>query len=253
MIDLHSHLLPGVDDGSRSVEQSVTVLTRLAEVGVTDICLTPHLTVSGAEAGLPPAYDDAYAALAARAPASPRLHRGVELMLDRPFSRRAAIPPITIAGTRYVLVEFNRIVPAGTVREALARVVEAGLVPLLAHPERYSSCSVRAVEAWRTTGALIQLDATTLLAGSQRGDRARALLRAGLADILAADNHGDGASQELADRVLRSQDAGEQAELLNVANPRAILDDRPTTPVAPVSISPPFAWRLRRLLNGGER
>ena len=43
MIDLHSHLLPAVDDGSRTVEQSVGVLRRMAGLGITDVCLTPHL------------------------------------------------------------------------------------------------------------------------------------------------------------------------------------------------------------------
>lgn len=252
MIDLHSHLLPGVDDGSRSVAQSVTVLTRLAAAGVTDICLTPHLTASAAELGIPPAYDAAFRALRAQAPELPRLHRGVELMLDRPFSRRSLQPGITLGGSRYVLVEFTRIVPAATVQTALAQVVECGLVPLLAHPERYSSCSPRAVEAWREAGALMQLDATTVLAGSARGDRARALLSAGLGDLLAADNHGDGASQEMASRVLRDQGADAQAERLTVTNPRAILEDRATTRVEPVTLSPPLTWRLRRLLNGGE-
>jgi protein-tyrosine phosphatase len=253
VIDLHSHLLPGVDDGSRSVSQSVSVLTRLADAGVTDVCLTPHLTVSAAELGVPPAYDAAFRALTAKAPEQPRLHRGVELMLDRPFTRKAIQPGITLAGTRYVLVEFTRIVPASTVQVALTQVVECGLVPVLAHPERYSSCSPRAVEAWREAGALMQLDATTVLTGSARGDRARALLAAGLGDILAADNHGDGASQEMASRVLRGQGAEEQAELLTVTNPQAILEDRATTRVEPVTLSPPLTWRLRRFLNGGER
>ena len=47
MIDVHSHLLPGVDDGSRSVEQSVEVLGRFAAAGVTDVILTPHIKASG--------------------------------------------------------------------------------------------------------------------------------------------------------------------------------------------------------------
>lgn len=257
MIDLHCHLLPGVDDGSRSVAQSVAVLTRFAAAGVTDVCLTPHLTVSGAEQhGVPPSYDAAFAALTAalvEAPgATPRLHRGVELMLDRPFTRLAAASPITLAGGRYVLVEFTRMVPAATVLSALQQVMECGLIPLLAHPERYSSCSPRAVARWREAGALMQVDANTLLTGSARGDRARALVAAGLADILAADNHGDSASQELANQVLRDHGAEAQAELLLVTNPRAILESRSVTPVEPVSLASPFTWRVRRFLNGGE-
>ncbi|MFN2316895.1 MAG: CpsB/CapC family capsule biosynthesis tyrosine phosphatase, partial [Gemmatimonadales bacterium] len=57
MIDLHSHLLPGVDDGSKSVSQSVRVLRMFADKGITAVCLTPHMTVSRADAGVPPAWD----------------------------------------------------------------------------------------------------------------------------------------------------------------------------------------------------
>jgi hypothetical protein len=55
----------------------------------------------------------------------------------------------------------------------LSQVVEFGLVPLVAHPERYSCCSVGAVRQWRSLGAKTQVDATTLLASQARGQRAR--------------------------------------------------------------------------------
>ena len=54
MIDLHCHLLPGVDDGSKTIEQSVRVLQAMKEVGVTGVCLTPHHTVGRIPRGLPP-------------------------------------------------------------------------------------------------------------------------------------------------------------------------------------------------------
>jgi len=77
VIDLHCHLLPGVDDGSRTVEQSVRVLTAMQESGVTAVCLTPHHTIGRLSQGLPPSHDDAFAALSAAAPDGVRLHRGV--------------------------------------------------------------------------------------------------------------------------------------------------------------------------------
>lgn len=107
MIDLHSHLLPAVDDGSRSVEQSIKVLAAMAEQGVTDVCLTPHLQSGKAEAGPPPAHATAYEALRLQAPSSPRLHRGAEVMLDRPLPRQVAMARnVTLGGTGYILVEF---------------------------------------------------------------------------------------------------------------------------------------------------
>src|SRR5262245_14524395 len=120
MIDLHSHLLPAVDDGSRSAEQSVAVLRRMAELGVTDLCLTPHVRASRADAGPPPAHDAAFAALQAQAPAAPRLHRGAEVMLDQPLTAGGErIRRLTLGGTRYILVEFPPMVAFDTVVRAL--------------------------------------------------------------------------------------------------------------------------------------
>jgi hypothetical protein len=75
---------------------------------------------------------------------------------------------------------------------------------------------------------------------------------AGLADILAADNHGDERSIATGRRFLEAQDAAEQAELLTAVNPRAILDDSPLTPVPPVEIRRTWMQRIRQLLEGGE-
>jgi protein-tyrosine phosphatase len=253
VIDLHSHLLPGVDDGSRSVAQSVKVMNEQVARGVTDICLTPHVR-AGDLARLPPeAHETAYAALMAAAPKLPRLHRGAEVMLDRPLPPE---PPhvrrFTIGGTRCILVEFPRMVAFDTVATALHRLVEFGLLPLLAHPERYTCCSPEAVARWRELGAKMQVDATTLLSPHSRGQRARALVTAGLADILAADNHGDERSIGTGRQFLESQDGSEQADLLTRVNPRALLDDAPLTPVPPVELRRSWAQKLRQLLEGGE-
>ena len=251
MIDLHSHLLPGVDDGSRTVAQSVGVLRELASQGITDICLTPHLSASRAEGGVPSNHDAAFEALLAEAPSEVRLHRGAEVMLDRPLGPGAAANRgITLGASRYLLVEFPRIVPAGTVSIALRQVVSCGLVPLLAHPERYNSCSVAAAQGWQQAGAILQVDANTLLAPSARGERARQLLAAGLATVLAADNHGDDRTLAAVRDALVDQGGNRQAELLLTENPRAILDDRDVLPVEPFVLKRSFVHRLRRLLEG---
>jgi protein-tyrosine phosphatase len=253
VIDLHSHLLPAVDDGSRSVAQSIKVMQERAGHGITDVCLTPHLR-AGQLAGAPPrSHDDAFEALQSAAPRLPRLHRDAEVMLDRPLPVRGdSLRRCTIGGTRYILVEFPRMVASDTVTIALGRVVDAGLLPLLAHPERYTCCSPDAVARWRELGACMQVDATTLLSTQSRGQRARTLVAAGLADILAADNHGDDRSIATGRRFLEAQDGAEQAELLTVVNPRAILDDQTLIPVPPVEIRRTWMQKIRRLLEGGE-
>jgi protein-tyrosine phosphatase len=250
MIDLHSHLLPGVDDGSRSVAQSARVLAAFRSQGVTDVAATSHLTASRAAAGMPASHEAAWEKLHAVIPAGLTVHRGAEVMLDRPLPPEVArTRQVTLAGTRYLLVELPRMVAAEIVARALRDVMQHDLVPVLAHPERYSSCSVEAVRAWRGMGAVMQVDATTLTMTSSRGDRARDLVRAGLADILAADNHGDDRSVAVALEWLTEYDGGDQALLLLETNPRAILEDRALYEVDPLPIRDSLWGRMRRLFS----
>jgi protein-tyrosine phosphatase len=252
VIDLHSHLLPGVDDGSRSVEQSLGVLERFKAQGLSDIAFTPHLLASQVVDGWPTTYLAAWEAIAPRLPAGVAVHRGAEVMLDRPLPSEIAERRVTLGGSRYLLVEFPRVVPADIVARALGDVMSHGLVPVLAHPERYSSCSVDAVRLWRRMGAVMQVDATTLTAASNRGDRARDVVRAGLADLLAADNHGDERSVATALDWLWEHDGESQAVALLETNPRAILEDRSLHEVDPLPIRDSLWGKVRRLLATSE-
>jgi protein-tyrosine phosphatase len=252
MIDLHCHLLPGVDDGSRSVAQSVLVLQQFRHEGITDLALTPHLLASKAAAGYPVNYEEAWERLRGEVPEGITLHRGAEVMMDRPLSAAFRERKVTLGGTRYLLVEFPRVVPAEIVARALADVMDHDLVPVLAHPERYSSCNVNTVQAWRDMGAVMQVDATTLVASSSRGNRARDIVRAGLADILAADNHGDQRSIRTALDWLTEHDGVDQGLLLLDTNPRAILEDRALYEVDPLPIRDSLWGRMRRVFGSDE-
>ena len=225
----------------------------MARQGVTDVCLTPHLQAGRAEAGPPAAHELAFAALREQVPAEPRIHRGAEVMLDRPITRAVVLARnVTLAGTGYILVEFPRLVAFDLITNALSQVIRQGLIPILAHPERYSSCSVDAVRHWKSIGAKMQVDATTLLTPQARGQRARQLVGEGLADILAGDNHGDDRTVATGARFLRAQDGAEQVHLLVVENPAAILADRPVAPVPPLRIRQSWMRRIKEFLEGGR-
>lgn len=234
MIDLHTHLLPGVDDGARTLEQAVAVLTRFAADGVRTVATTPHLAASmirtgAAEARLA-AHDAQRAALAACAPAGLSLVGGVELMLDEP-GVALDDPRLLLGASRAVLVEFPRgPAPVGIERE-LARIRAGGIVPVVAHPERYAGVTPAHAAAWRAAGAVLQGDATTFTLGGERAHRARALLAAGAYDLLASDNHGDERTLAGARERLRAWGADEVAVLLTETNPARVLADQPPLPV----------------------
>lgn len=257
MIDLHSHLLPNLDDGARSLEQALGVIGLFHEVGVTGLVLTPHLRAGEIVERGSAAIDRRDAALTALRAASKdrlRLYPGFEIMLDEPLPAAAtADRRYALAGSRYYLVEFPLSVVGDFTTAVLGRIADAGVVPVVAHPERYAGCGKETVAAWRGAGARIQVDATTLARPTARGQRARALVAAGLADVLAADNHGDSRSVATAVRYLteRAGDAGALAgELLTVTNPRAVVHDADLSAVPPIDLGERLVDRLKRFLEG---
>ena len=154
MIDIHSHLLPAVDDGSPSIEVSVAVLTRFAEQGVERLVCTPHLKASVAHLVPHEAYAQRFAELVASAPPQPALSRGWEIMLDVPGADLRS-RALALGGSTAVLIEFPHTgVPTGATEE-LYRLRMSGIVPVLAHPERYFGCTVDLVRQWRQIGVVM--------------------------------------------------------------------------------------------------
>jgi protein-tyrosine phosphatase len=251
VIDLHTHLLPGVDDGADTPAQSISVLNRFASLGVTAVACTPHLRASEIVEAPCEEMDSLLEELRRIAPAEPRLVRGFEIMLDQPDADLSD-PCLGLGGTRYRLVEFGRLVPAQASVTALRRLVDAGLVPVLAHPERYAACSVEQARAWRETGALLQVDATTIMADTRRAERARDLLTSGLATILASDNHGDGRNLAAAVEWLDGHGGSVQARALAFENPAALLADAEPAPVPPLRIRRSWYTMFKDFVVGGQ-
>lgn len=254
MIDIHCHLLPAIDDGADTPEQSAQVMEALAADGVVGLVLTPH--VSAEEIDTDPEdplerRDMAMTMLRPRAPAAPHLHLGFEIMLERDLPDRAfRHGEFSLAGSRYYLVEFPPNASSAHIRQGIAGVVRRGAVPIVAHPERYRVCSVTEVAGWRAEGAKLQVDATTISRATTRGKRARALLYRGLVDVMAADNHGDSRTLKTGVVYLEGRGAVEHAALLASVNPEAIVQDRDLTAVPAV---PSHEGLLHRLFRQSRR
>ncbi len=253
MIDLHSHLLPGIDDGSRSVTQSVGVLRRFAESGITDVVLTPHIKASGIRNqgdDMLALRREAYETLSAEAPAVVRLHLGFEIMLDDLLSPRTVEDrSYSLAGSRYYLVEFLPSVAVDGAARVLTDLADRGIVPLVAHPERYNRLTMTAASVWVKSGARLQVDATTLTQATLRGKRARSIVAAGLASVVAADNHGGHRSLVTAARYLEERGCGEVVERLTRINPQAVLDDTQMEDVPRVELPERWVDNVRSFLG----
>ncbi len=248
MIDIHTHLLPGVDDGSRSMEQSLEVLKRFASVGVTCVVCTPHLAASEAARMPTDRYRSVHRELCEAAPAGMTIQRGWEIMLDFPGIDLSATH-LRLGASNALLVEFpHGPLPPGTDAE-LARLRESGVLPVIAHPERYGGASLDLVRRWRTVGAVIQTDTAYLLGDGDRSTLARGMLAEGLIDILASDNHGDARSLWAAEVWLREIGAVDAMTLLTQVNPAALLSDKRLVPVPPVRPEKGMFTRLRELIG----
>lgn len=263
IVDLHTHVLPGVDDGARDLEESLAAISALVAESVTTVVATPHFRASlqerpeRAERRLE-LFDAAWKLLSEaldRRSVDIRLERACELKLDAP---RVAIEDerLRLAGTRFVLVEFAalRLPPFGG--NQLEALVEADFTPVLAHPERYHGimASLDRAERWRASGTLFQVNGGSLLGryGGSAESAAREFLNRGWVDVLASDYHarGDVEIAAVRERLTEVGGGAEIAELLLSKNPSRLLAGEPPLKVPPLKVQDGSRWSgLRRWLR----
>ena len=246
MIDLHSHILPGLDDGSRTVEDARALARRAAEDGVTAIAATPHVRSDyptrpeEMERGVSRLREDFLEqGIDVEVLPGGEIDLGMLASLDDDGLRRFTLA----ASGRYLLVEFPYTGwPAG-LEETVYALGLRGLLAVLAHPERnreVQSNPGRLAEAVRM-GALVQLTAASVDGRIGRSSQAAAqkLLELGLAHVLASDAHTpDIREAGLAAAAEALEDDG-LARFLTVEAPSAIVAGEPVP-------DPPRKSRRRR-------
>ncbi|HSB14136.1 MAG TPA: CpsB/CapC family capsule biosynthesis tyrosine phosphatase [Bryobacteraceae bacterium] len=230
MIDIHSHILPGLDDGARDMEESLAMLRVAAEAGTTDIVATPH---SNLEFQFDPdLVDRKIAELAAASDGVVRIHRGCDFHLHFENIQEAIENPakFAIAQKKHILVEFSDLLIARSTEEVFNRLLDAGLVPIITHPERNRLLQQRIerLERWVQVGCAIQVTAQSFfgLFGKSARRFAGELMCRGLVHIVASDAHDSRHRPPRLDeayRYLESHYGVDTAELLCVRNPGAVL------------------------------
>jgi len=192
-VDLHSHVLYGLDDGAPDEAAAVALLDGLAALGITEQCVTPHQKASQ----FLPAWDRIEATLAAlervRKPHHPTLRLGAENMWDDVFYSRVLENKIPhYRDTVAFLVEIPPpLMPPGMV-EQMFRWRMAGKVPVLAHPERYHALwdnDELARQLRNSCAFAVDLGAVGGFHGRREMKAARHLLEEGLATCVATDAH----------------------------------------------------------------
>ena len=253
MIDLHSHLLPGIDDGPRTLEESVEMARTMAADGVTLVAATPHVRddyptpVGVVEDGvheLRAALSDAGVAIDVRT--------GGEVAVD--WVDRADVGDLRGYGLGgnpgVILVEFPYLGWPLELGMVCNRLLGEGITPVIAHPERNDRVQAQPdrLEELVARGALVQLTASSV--SGRRGSRSRRaaqhLLEAGLAHLVASDaHHAPGPGSRLSDAA-RALDDPSLADWLLEAVPSALVSGTPL-PERPAPRRRGLRWRSRLL------
>ena len=255
MIDIHSHILPGIDDGAASLEESLIMADMAVQSGVKVMAATPHCNQPGVFRNYESAeqkdlYRKVKDALAAeKIPL--QLLRGMEIFTTRDVPEKMAQKKvIALNGSRYYLMEFGFNSEPQYIEENLRRVIGLGKVPIIAHPERYYCVQddPNYLYHWRMQGALAQLNKGSVLGrfGDYAGRTAEVLLQHCLVNCIASDAHGADmrttGMQEIKSYLDRhfSEDA---SELLMYTNPKHILQNKVLPErAAPIAVSRKKSW-----------
>jgi protein-tyrosine phosphatase len=207
IVDLHSHLVPGVDDGTRTLAESLQALLELYQEGVRVVVTTPHLLVphlptdAAVQRELDRhrrAFDELALACQARDNV-PNLYLGQEIWApDASAARRVVRRRDVGLPGRFLLVEFGFDLQ-GNHNDVVGEILDAGRQIVIAHPERYhylpGQHPLDTMRAWQDLGALLQVNVGSLTGhyrdSSPGSDQlAWEMVAAGLVDVLATDHHG---------------------------------------------------------------
>ncbi len=192
MVDIHTHILPFMDDGSNSLEKSIEMLKKSAELGVTDLVLTPHyrydyrhgkLEIQKAFSELKEAVEQTQIKI--------NLYLGQELLIDRNFKQFVSSGElITLNETKYLLIEFD-LGSRENIIDPVYELVRLGYTPIIAHFERYFYADLELAYQVKSLGGLIQVNAASVVGRNSHKIKklAKLLLKNDLVDFVASDVH----------------------------------------------------------------
>jgi protein-tyrosine phosphatase len=231
MVDIHTHILWDLDDGPSTLEQSLEMLGAAAESGTAGLVATPHWNPRYEYR--PALTEERLCGLSDAAAGPMKLYRGCEVHLTWDNVERLLDSPrlYSINGSHYVLVELPNLQVGKHINAVLDHLLNAGLSPILAHPERNPVLQqkLEMLEGWVERGCFIQLTALSVTGGFG-GSAQRAsmkLMDRGLVHVVASDSHDPIHRHSRLDEAfqkVRTQYGVEYADALFDTNPGDIVN-----------------------------
>lgn len=238
MIDIHCHILPDLDDGAASLDESLEMARIAAYSGVTDIIATPHFRGEPEAMEMKEEIDRRYRDLCGaleRWNIPIRLHQGAEVLCtpQTPILARQGVLP-TLGNSRYVLTEFYFNESYGFMDSCLQKLATYGYIPVVAHPERYDTFQwdPEQLRPWVDRGYVFQVNKGSVLGslGFRAEQTAHELLELGLVHLFASDAHRCNTRTPHMEGLRRWAEEfcdPECAHILLTENPGKILDGVP--------------------------
>jgi len=249
MIDIHSHILWDLDDGSRDRDESLAMLKLAAETGTTDIVATPH-----SDHQYKFDYDlvtERIRDLTEATAGIPRIHRGCDFHMSLDNVQAAMENPsrFTINGLSYLMVEFADTMIAPSTEEIFRCFFDRGIIPVITHPERNPILqdSFKRLQTWIGMGCLIQVTAQSLTDrfGKAAEKSTWALLKRNMVHVVASDAHDTEHRPPRLDHareILTRELGADIAAMLLEDNPASIIAGRKVWVEAPVPESSNKKW-----------
>lgn len=235
MIDIHCHLLPGIDDGAPDLESAREMARMAAADGISTIACTPHFMtgVYDTRVGAMTSGLEALASDLARHAIDLRLVGGGDIHASPDLVQRLDTGDVpTIADSRYFLFEPPHHIVLPNIVRLVRALVAQGYVPVLTHPERLTWIEPHydIVCAMEETGAAVQLTAGSITGGFGRRARywSERMLEEGRVDVIASDAHNTTSRPPVMSRAcdaVATRLGEETAAWLSDTNPRCILDN----------------------------
>jgi protein-tyrosine phosphatase len=236
LVDLHCHWIAGIDDGARTPDEGLAMLRRLREIGFDEVVATPHMRpgmYDNDRAGLERAFAAMQPTLSAASSHTnlPAVHLASEHFFDDVvFGRLMRGQALPYPGGKSVLVEFGPTAFPLRVQHRMFDLRRAGLVPVIAHPERYEPVwrDDACLEPLLDAGAMLLLDVCALVGKYGRAPQraAEKLLEEDAYDAACSDAHRPLDVDDVAEAIERLvvlMGVGEAKRLLS-EGPRTILD-----------------------------
>ena len=195
MLDVHSHILPNIDDGSPNRETSLLMIEMLAEDGVTDVVLTPHFysdEISLNDFVLK--RNNTYSDFIKGYSGNVKLHLGAEVYVTKYLTVYEDITELCIDKTKYMLIElpFDSVIKDETYEVIDNLIYNYKIVPIVAHIERYPFLyhdkTFNNVDILISMGCLIQVNTESFLVGKSR-KKVLKLIESGKVSFLGSDAH----------------------------------------------------------------